>query len=103
MRTALPRKTAVQGLSFAMASIGLGGASVVATNVKLVGRRSARQPLDLIIDSSTVVLPSMKWRLSALKDPTSPPSLESNRSHGTQCIVGSKERLLGVAGSIVER
>jgi len=79
------------------------GGSVVATSARFVGRRSAQQPLHLIIDSSTVVLPTMKWRLSALKASTSPPSLESNRSPGTQCIVGSKERLLGVAGSIVER
>src|SRR5215471_3302857 len=79
------------------------GESVVATSAGFVGRRSARQPLHLIIASSTVVLLSRKWRLSALKDSTSPPSLGSNRSHGTQCIVGSKERLPGVVASAIEK
>jgi hypothetical protein len=61
MRTALPRKTAVQGPSFAMASIGLGGANVVATTVELVGRHSARQSGRLIIDFTTVAPRLMKW------------------------------------------
>jgi hypothetical protein len=43
------------------ASTRAGGGSVVVTNARFVGRRSVRQPLHLTIDSSTVVLPSMKW------------------------------------------
>ena len=39
-----------------MASIGLGGGSVVATTAKLVGRHSARQSGRLITDSTTVAL-----------------------------------------------
>src|SRR5262245_18499021 len=78
-----------------MPSIGLGGASVVATNVELVGRHSAQQSGRLIIDFTTVAPRLMKWPLSAWKASTSPPSLESSGLPGIRCIAGWKGQPYG--------
>ena len=86
-----------------MASTRLDGGNDVDTVAGLVGRRSARQAGQLIIDSNTGELPLMRLRLSAWKASTSLPVLESSELAGIRCIAGWKGQPPGAAGSMIEK